>query len=88
MAATVAGPSAAAAGAAATAAVSCGVSKHFACWWLNDQTPALFLFFFLQHWWFKLLPVLGAESLDAQKNASQSTIKLDIEQALELNKEV
>jgi hypothetical protein len=46
-----------------------------------------FLFFFLQRWWFKLLPVLVAESLDAQKNASQCTIKLGIEQTLELNKE-
>jgi hypothetical protein len=60
------------------------MSKHFAA----DQMVKhpQFLFFFLQHRWFKLLPVLGAESLDVQKNASQCTIKLDIEQVLELGK--
>jgi hypothetical protein len=46
------------------------------------------LFFFLQHWWFKLLPVLVPKSLDAENNMHQCTIKLDIEQVLELDKEI
>jgi hypothetical protein len=61
------------------------MSKHFTA---NQLMKHLcFLFFFLQQRWFKLLPVLGAESLDAQKNASQCTIKLGVEQVLELGKE-
>jgi hypothetical protein len=52
------------------------MSKHFAA----NQTfkHPRFPLFFLQHWWFKFLPVLGAESLEAQKNVPQCTIKLGI----------